>query len=164
MGIPLSIIGQGVAQVYFGEVSFMNREKGDIKGIKNYFLRNVKALLVVGILITIIAALLSSVLVFFVIGKKWLMSIYIILILIPMYITRFVFSPLSQTFYIYNKQEYQLFWNIFRIFTVILVFLILKGSFLKSLIVYSVSMALIYLILGYLIYLQLNRTYERQKN
>lgn len=123
MGIPSSLVGQAVAQVYFGEASRLIRENP--KALPSLFLNMTKRLLLFGALPMLLGGVLGSFFVSFIFGQDWAAAGRYLLVLTPMFAVQFVVSPLSQTLIVIGRQEYQLAWDVVR---VVGVFLALWGT------------------------------------
>ncbi len=109
LGIPSSLIGNSIGQVFFQEATKEKQETG--KAIKT-FNSTVKKLVIIGLpsfglLFFIIEDLFS-----FVFGEEWRIAGEYAQVLIPFYLIRFVVSPISVINQIYLKNRLGLYWQL----------------------------------------------------
>ena len=149
MGLPASLIGQAIAQVYLGEAAQLKRENPDKLG--KLYLRTAKRLFIMGSIPIIAIGILGSIFFEFLFGNEWAEAGNFLLLLTPMFAIQFVVFPLSQTLIILERQELQLVWDVIRL---ILVFGTLQGTAVLThkanwaIGTLSISMTVSYLVLG----------------
>lgn len=144
VGIPMTIIGGSVAQVFFQKFSSIRRNEQKSVFVKTFFY------LFVFITICAIPCVLAAIPIFNVVfGAKWLSAAKLAQILAPMYIAQFAVSNISGAVYIINeklKTDFVL--QILRLVLVAAAFLIAfvqNVSFVQSIIFFSVAMIIWYL-------------------
>ncbi len=118
MGIPSSLVGQSVAQVYVGEASRIQREAPET--LLAFFMSLTKRLLILGAFPILVGGLLGSMVFGYIFGSDWTTAGKFLLMLTPMFAIQFVVSPLSQTLIVLRQQEYQLIWDTSRLIVVFL--------------------------------------------
>ncbi len=116
--LPLTLIGQSISQVYFGQASHLFQTNP--KAIQKLFDKMSFRLLLTGLFPLALLALLGPSLFRLIFGDSWVQAGQYMQILTPMILARFVMSPLSQTLNILQKQSLQLFWDALRLVTVTL--------------------------------------------
>lgn len=145
ISIPMDLIGQSVAQVYYAEIAKLGKENS--KKIYDLTISLIKKLFIVGLLPVGLLIALGPWLFKLVFGPEWVEAGTYARLLSLMIITRFISSPISNIFNVYEKQKKQLVLNVLRIVLVLLVFWI-SGflSFSSNLTIglYSLVMAIYY--------------------
>lgn len=148
INIPMNIIGQSVAQVYYAEISKYGKSEPD--KIYKLSVSIIKKLFWIGLIPVGIIAAFGPWLFSFVFGSEWydagLYARYFSLVIL----TRFISSPITNVFNVLEKQGLQLFLNIVRIVTVVLIFAIshlLDFSADNAVLLYSIVFPM-YSILG----------------
>ena len=144
VGIPMTIIGGSVAQVFFQKFAAVKRD-----GQKKLFLKTFFYLFVF-ITACAIPCVIVAVPTFNVIfGAKWLFAAKLAQILAPMYIAQFAVSNISGAVFITNeKLKIELILQILRLVLVAAAFFIsfvLHVSFMQSIIFFSIAMIIWYL-------------------
>lgn len=144
VGIPMTIIGGSVAQVFFQKFAAVKRD-----GQKKLFLKTFFYLFVF-ITACAIPCVIVAVPTFNVIfGAKWLFAAKLAQILAPMYIAQFAVSNISGAVFITNeKLKIELILQILRLVLVAAGFFIsfvLHVSFMQSIIFFSIAMIVWYL-------------------
>ena len=144
VGIPMTIIGGSVAQVFFQKFAAVKHD-----GQKKLFLKTFFYLFVF-ITACAIPCVIVAVPTFNVIfGAKWLFAAKLAQILAPMYIAQFAISNISGAVYIVNgKLKIELGLQILRLVLVAAAFFIsfvLHVSFMQSIIFFSIAMIIWYL-------------------
>ena len=144
VGIPMTIIGGSVAQVFFQKFAAVKRD-----GQKKLFLKTFFYLFVF-ITACAIPCVIVAVPTFNVIfGAKWLFAAKLAQILAPMYIAQFAVSNISGAVFITNeKLKIELILQILRLVLVAAGFFIsfvLHVSFMQSIIFFSIAMIIWYL-------------------
>lgn len=153
MGAPLAVLGGAVRDVFIRDAGVEMRANGSCVSVYRRTFRvlaALSALLVVG---TVLLAEPAFALVF---GNQWRIAGTMAVWLIPLYALRFVASPLSYTFYLAQKQNVDLVWQILLLIMVVTVLHSFE-SYRITLIAYGYGYAGMYII-----YLYLSRRYSRQ--
>jgi len=117
---PISLVGNAVEQVYFGEAS--ERIRKNPQDVLNLFDKVSKKLLIVGMLPASAAFLFAPPVFDFVFGDEWRMAGQYVRILSPMLLVRFVVSPLSQTLNILEQQGVMFVWETIRLSVIVSIF------------------------------------------
>ena len=103
IGLPVRLLGQAASQVYLGEIAISSR--GDsFKLFKQASL----AFFALGIVIMAPLLLAGPSLFAFVFGETWRTAGEITRLLVPLYLTRLVVTPVSQTLNAYGRQSQHL--------------------------------------------------------
>ncbi len=164
MNVPSYFIGLSFSQI-FSQIG--SEEKRKTGSIKNSFYSILKRLLILAVPIYLSFFLFSKPAFALVFGEKWLDSgIYAQIISIFMMI-RFIVAPLMNTLYILEKQEFILISNLILLTLSISSFIagkLLKLSFERTLIIYTVVMTLAYLIMFAIIWLIVHSKSFKPKN
>jgi len=148
-GIPITLIGRSVSQVYLGEAASLRHT--DPAAMCALFLRTVSRLFFfVGV--PLVAGGLASPWVFgFVFGEPWRTSGWYVVALLPMFLGQIVVTPLSQTLNILERQDLQLVWDFSRVTVILLVVIVTYYGFhletLSILAIYGGAMFVMYAIL-----------------
>jgi O-antigen/teichoic acid export membrane protein len=120
INMPMDLIGQSVAQVYYAEISKYG--KNNPEKIYNLSVSIIKKLFWIGLIPVGIIALFGPWLFSLVFGSEWhdagLYARYFSFVIL----TRFISSPITNVFNVLEEQGLQLFLNIVRVITVILIF------------------------------------------
>ena len=141
LGMPISIIGSSISQVYYQESVRMNLKEGN-----SYIVikKTVLKLILIGIPIFSILFFIIEDLFEFVYGVEWRIAGEYSKILIFLFFLRFISSTVSLTLSVYQKQEFELIINLLLlIFGVSLIYLF-KDDFKEYLIYYSILIGGLY--------------------
>jgi len=146
LGLPVSFISSAMTDVYRERASADFREKGDSRKI---FMATLKYLTLFSIPIFVFLFLFAPTIVPFLLGDQWAEVGEYIRILTPLFLFRFIASPLSSTLYINKKQKHLLLWQIGLLVCTVASFYIgnMLGSANLSLTIFSVSYSVMYVIL-----------------
>ena len=117
MTVPITLIGQSVAQVYYGEASRLTQE--DPAALYRMFWQTAKRLFMVGVIPVVAIGLGGSWLFSLIFGSPWRMSGLFVQILALQYLAQFVVLPLSKTLTILERQDLQLAWDAGRLLLVV---------------------------------------------
>ena len=108
VGMPLSIVGRAVSDVYYQEAALLNRRgKKGVLEVKVIFLL---ATLVIPVLLVL--GFLGPNLLGFLLGDQWMEVGVLVQCMLPLIGLRFVAAPLAKTFSVYQKQKAGLVWQI----------------------------------------------------
>lgn len=142
LGAPIGLLGKSVLDVFKRHAAVSFRLHGQCE--REY--RQTFLVLFAGSLVTLAVALPTlNKLIVFLFGPAWEPSAQIAGILLPLFLLRFVASPLSYMTYIANKQNWDLVWQICLTIIVILS-LTLPESLTDTVAAYSVGYSLMYVI------------------
>lgn len=117
--IPSRIIGQSIKQVYYQKAS---EEYNDFGSTYKIFITTLKNIVIVIIPIFIFIFFVIEPLFAFVFGEEWRIAGSYAKILIPFFLIRFIYTPLSSTLNIHQKQQYGLFMNLIVLLSTFLIF------------------------------------------
>ena len=112
-GIPLSLIGTSVSQVYFSRASLQTRT--DVQGLPNLFYTVAKRLALLGLIPTVIIVTVGPLLFVFIFGDQWWQAGVYARFMAIMFLSAFVATPLSYTFSVLERQDLSLIWNVSRL-------------------------------------------------
>jgi O-antigen/teichoic acid export membrane protein len=142
LAAPVAIIAAAFLDLFKREASISYASKGHIKDEFYFYLRILSfgSILFCVTFFLVVPNLISS---FF--SSEWSEVSGIFNILLPIYGLRFISSPLSFVFYIFNKQHIDLFLQILLVVFVLLSFVGFK-TFNNSLSAYTISYSLFYVI------------------
>jgi O-antigen/teichoic acid export membrane protein len=161
LGIPSSLIGNSIGQVFFQEAT---KEKQKMGNAVNIFNRTIKKLIIIGvpsfgILLFIIEDLFA-----FVFGKEWRMAGIYAQILIPFYLIRFIVSPVSVINQIYLKNKLGLYWQLGLLIlqtSILYIGNIYNIDFITLVYMISIVASLYFIYYLYIINLYLNKENEK---
>ena len=153
LAIPLLLIGQAVASVYFAELSKSQR-RGEVPPLALFRKTSVRlaAISVLGALILILVGPWSFPQVF---GEGWTDSGLMAQALAPAIAAQFITAPIAQTLIVYRKFGTILLWDVARLFTSVATVAIashLGASAVVAVWLYAASAVLMYLCSWYLSY------------
>lgn len=123
--VPVMFIGSAVGNVFRQEASEHFALNGECRGV---FISTFKKLLIISVIPFIIFGLIAPYLFAFIFGEQWKIAGEYAQILTPLFLLQFIVSPLSSMFMIAEKQEYDLYIQIYLILSVSLA-LVLGGYF-----------------------------------
>lgn len=148
IGIPMTVVGTSVGQVYFATASQLVHDNPN--GLPSFFNRTAGRLLLISFLPIAFIGISGPWLFEYVLGENWRVAGEFVQIMAPMFLAQFVVSTLAQTIIILERQDIQSLWDIARLVIVIGVFLVsallqLEAKWAISL--YSISMVFTYITL-----------------
>lgn len=151
LGVPIAFVSSAMTDVYRERASTDYRDKGDCRKI---FLATLKNLALFSIIPFLLLYLFAPAIVPFLLGDQWVEVGGYIRILAPLFLFRFIASPLGSTLYINEKQNILLFWQIGLLLCTLVSFYIgsLIGDEYMSLRIFSLSYSIMYIILLFLGY------------
>lgn len=147
LGMPSSLIGTSIGQVFFQQAS---EERTRTGLAKNVFMSTTKKLFFISIVPFIVLFLISEELVTFVFGNSWAIAGTYMKILIPLFFIRFIVVPLSTITTVFEKQNIALVWQLLLFLSSMLVFFIsyiFELKIINFLILYTIILSLNYLVL-----------------
>jgi O-antigen/teichoic acid export membrane protein len=146
LGLPIKFISSAMTDVYRERASADCRDKGDCRRILLATLRNLTLFSIIPFLLLF---LFAPTLVPFILGDQWVEVGSYIRILTPLFLFRFIASPLGATLYITGRQKYLLLWQMTLLLLTIASFYFgsLIGDEHTSLALFSASYSIMYIIL-----------------
>lgn len=148
LAIPTVLIGSSIANVLLNK---LKEDKLEINSLENSFKNSFLILLLCAIPFTVFGYLLLPTIIPFFLGKKWAFAGELAVILIFLYATRLVVTPLSGFIIILEKQKQYLFLILIQLFFIVLTFIFVTILNLKMIGFLKIYVAL--QILFYLIFL-----------
>ncbi len=159
MGIPISLIGYSVSQVYLGEASRLRNENPE--AMRQLFLRTATRLFIFVGVPMMIGGGIAPWAFGFIFGEQWRASGWFIVALLPMFLGQVVAMPLSQSLNILERQDLQLYWDASRVALVVLIIFsaynFLHFNAFVTLVMYSGMMLFMYILLLVIMYIQICR-------
>lgn len=146
VNMPMILIGISVADVYYSEVA---RIKNNTQEIINVTKKLFKRLIFIGIGPLLILLLFGPALFALVFGQDWVIAGSYARVMAPLVFARLIFTPFGRIFDIFEKQKITLMLDIIRLITVVIIFSVahsLEFSSIRTILIYSVGMIVIYLI------------------
>lgn len=147
VAMPLTLIGQAVAQVYFGEgASTASQNPTRLLSLAT---RSAKRLFLFGLLPAAVLVPFGPWLFSFIFGSVWFEAGIYAQVLSVMLIFRFAVNPISQTLYILERQGLQLLLDTLRVILIVAsLYLSWKAGFspLTAVILYAVCMIAVYIV------------------
>lgn len=158
VALPVSLLGQSMAQVYSSEFAARRKES-------QYLLALFKKMVVKSFIFSSLLFMTGGVIaewgVVFLLGPQWGQVADFIVILIPMLILQFTVTPISNTLNMLECQHLMLLWDFLRLFLMVIlamVVIIEKLSVEQFLLGYSGSISLCYIILLCISWFKLKQT------
>ncbi|MFC1529271.1 lipopolysaccharide biosynthesis protein [Gemmatimonadota bacterium] len=165
IGLPMSLIGKSVAQVYFGQASQVIRTEPNQLIV--LFRGLLKRLTIIGLIPAVILVLLAQPIFQFVFGSEWLNSGRFAQLMSPFFFMQFISVPLSQSLNIMELQHIQFWWDLLRLIFVVSAIIgvwFLEMSAVTAVAVYSLTMVVCYAVLLILCYHFINQRSSRETN
>jgi O-antigen/teichoic acid export membrane protein len=116
IGIPVVLIGQSVAQVYFGNAAKLYREQP--AALRGFFEKTARGLTMMAIAPTIVLLLAGRQIFGLVLGSSWVEAGHYAQALSVVMLGQLVVTPLSQTFNIVERQDLSMVWSAARLILV----------------------------------------------
>lgn len=159
VSLPMTFIGNSVADVFYAEIA--SSKNKDNQKIKRLSLSLVKKLILIGLIPLIFLLFFGEFLFVFVYGSGWEMAGQYAQILAFLVYARFVFTPLSRVYQVFQRQKEAFILDALRVIIVLVTFVIASYFNLNSslfLIIYTIGMSILYFIsyIGTLIILEKN--------
>jgi len=147
VSLPMNLIGRSVGDVFYSEAASIGRT--DPERLKKLSDKLFKKLLLLGLIPLFILLFFGPILFKLVFGSNWIESgVYARIIAFLVYV-RFIFTPISRVYNVFERQKEALGLDILRVILVVLVFGIAKKMEISSywaIILYAIAMFFIYLI------------------
>jgi len=153
--VPLKIVGNAISQVYYKEAADTYHQSTG-KLLKLY-LNTVKKLALFMILPSILIYFVSEPLIPYVLGENWAMTGQLMSMLVLWKFFEFINYPISTTYTIINKQEFEIYINTFFIIPRFLIFIYFHEDFFQTLWLYIFVTTLFYCLYNLGIYHFLKR-------
>lgn len=147
VSLPMNLIGNAVGDVFYAEAATSGRQNPEDLLLRSNNL--LKKLILMGIFPLIILLFFGPFLFGFVFGDEWTESGNYSQIIAFLVFFRFIFTPISRVFQVFEKQIQALFLDISRLVLVIVTFLVVKHYSFDSYLaigIYAGLMALLYFI------------------
>jgi O-antigen/teichoic acid export membrane protein len=151
LGMPSSLIGSSIGQVFFQEAT---KEKQKTGCAVNSFNSTVKKLVMIGLPAFLVLFFIVEDLFAFVFGEEWRIAGTYATILIPLFFIRFVVSTVSITNSIFEKQKISLIWQLSLLFFSILSIYLsnkMNFEFLNFLYLFTFITFIHYIVLYYIL-------------
>lgn len=156
LGGPISLAGTAVLDVFKRNASVALREIGHCRYV---YLTTFKLLFGMSLLMIAIVVPFSEIFFEIAYGKAWKNAGIVALWLLPLFVAKFIASPLSYVFYIVGAQRIDLIWqSILLLFTLLVFFM--TSSFEHAVQAYSIGYALMYVLYAVITY-RLSQGYVR---
>ena len=151
LGAPITFISSAITDVFRQEASVAFAENGECKAI---YLKTLKRLSLLSLIPFVTLFFLAPYLFELVFGKEWRISGEFVQILIPMFLLRFIVSPLGVMFAISESVRIDLVWQIMLLVSLFLSFYIgfKVDDFKFGLVLFSGSYSCLYIFGGFLSY------------
>lgn len=143
--VPLVLVGQAVAQVYWGEAS--TRARDDPTTFKTFFFSTVKNLILTATVPLLLIVFLAPRLFSLLFGASWEMSGYYLQVLSLAIFCQFIFGPIVQSLEILEKQRWRLVWEVIGFLLLIALLFIVYYHDLPAIyavLSYSISISITY--------------------
>nr|WP_145956638.1 oligosaccharide flippase family protein [Xenorhabdus budapestensis] len=149
LGMPSSLIGGSIGQVFFQEAAQEKKETG--QAIKS-FIGTIKKLLFIGIPLFISIYLTIEDLFSIIFGEEWRIAGYYAKLICPLFFIRFIVSTVSPIDTIMEKQNIYLIFNVVLLSMNLLILYISYGnSFEYFLTSYTIGISFVYILYGFIL-------------
>jgi len=158
LGTPTSLVGQAVAQVFLNRIAEIRREQPERASA--FYLNIVGRMALMGGLPILVLGVAIGGAFGWLFGERWEMAGRMVQILSPMFAAQWTFSPTSQILVVFERQELQLVWDVFRLVSLggALAYVRWAGmDALGAIAAISVAMTIAYFALGAINYLVVHR-------
>lgn len=146
VNLPMSLIGRSVADVFYAEAARIGRtEPRKLKKITDNLL---KKLIILGMAPFLVLVIFAPFLFEAIYGSAWTRAGEFAQIMSFLVYVRFVFTPISNVFMVFEKQKYALFLDILRVLLVLAIFWSANHfqlSVYTTVSIYSAGMSAVYL-------------------
>lgn len=142
LGGPISLAGTAVLDVFKRNASVAVRESGNCRHV---YLTTFKLLFGMSLLMIAIVVPFSEIFFEIAYGEAWRNAGIVALWLLPLFVAKFIASPLSYVFYIVGAQRIDLIWQSVLLLITLLVF-IMTSSFEHAVQAYSIGYAFMYML------------------
>jgi O-antigen/teichoic acid export membrane protein len=150
LGMPSSLIGNSIGQVFFQEATKEKQQTG--KAIKT-FNSTIKKLFIIGVPSFGILFFIVEDLFAFVFGEEWRIAGVYAQIVVPLFFIRFIVATVSPIDTIMEKQSIYLLANIIMLFLSLLIIYFLRdATFIYFLNIFTIVTGILYLVYGFILY------------
>ncbi len=161
-GIPTTVLGTALSQVYYQRVIEVKNNDGDTRKM---FLKTVKSIALASLVLFTILYFVAGPAIIFVYGANWDVAAQLTTIMIPFFAIRFISSSVGTTTSAFEKQELTLIVNIILLITLLGLIAVVKFwklSIFESISLYAASFSILYIIFIFIFYRIINK-YELNK-
>ncbi|HOA81738.1 MAG TPA: hypothetical protein PKK61_11865 [Defluviitaleaceae bacterium] len=147
VNLPMILIGQSVGDVFYGEAASVGRENP--KRVKDLSNKLFKRLVVIGLVPLLVLLFFGPFLFSLVFGYQWYEAGVYAKILAFLVFARFIFTPISRIFSVFERQREAFVLDLFRVVLVFVAFGIssfLGFSSYGAVGLYSIAMSIVYLV------------------
>ena len=147
VNLPMVLIGQSVGDVFYGEAASVGRENP--KRVKDLSNKLFKRLVVIGLIPLLVLLFFGPFLFSLVFSSQWYEAGVYAKILAFLVFARFIFTPISGIFSVFERQKEKFFLDLFRVILVFVAFGIssfLGFSSYGAVGLYSIAMSIVYLV------------------
>ncbi len=148
ISLPVTLVGKSISQVFIGQASKLIGK--DLQQLKKLYNKIIKTLFLTGVLPTLFLFSFGPQLFAFVFGENWYISGVIVRALSLVFLFQFILIPTSQLLNILQRQSIQFVWDFIRfifILSSILIPSILEYTYLQTIVSYSITMIVFYIVL-----------------
>ncbi|MDK2840440.1 MAG: hypothetical protein PWQ83_2032 [Thermosipho sp. (in: thermotogales)] len=147
VSLPMTLIGNSVADVFYGEAASVGR--GNPQRIKDLYNKLLKRLFLIGLIPLIILLTLGPFLFSFVFGEEWYEAGVYSQIIAFLVFFRLIFTPISRIYAVFERQKIAFFVDSLRVIFVTIAFLVPQLLNLNSywaIGLYSIGMSFVYFV------------------
>lgn len=158
IGLPMSLIGKAIGDVFFGEFARLARTSSEHGAA--LFMGMLKRLAIIAVPVAVVPFFIPRELYEFILGAQWGMVKQTVDILSVSYAVQILVSPLAQTMIILKRERLLFFWDLTRLVCIAAICaspLAFSFSYETVLLAYSLVVAVLYLILLFIMWVQIKR-------
>lgn len=147
VNLPMNLIARSVSDVFYSEAASIGRTNP--VRLKNLSIALFKKLILIGLFPLLILLIFGPFLFSLVFGQTWYEAGVYSRILAFLIFTRFIFTPVSRVFSIFERQKEEFLLDLFRLVLVLIVFMIANIFSINSywaVGLYTIAMSIIYLL------------------
>ncbi len=147
VNIPMNLIGNSIADVFYGEAASIGRTNP--RRLKNLSKNLLKKSFIVGLIPLIILLLFGPLLFSIVFGENWYQAGVYARIISFLVFFRLIFTPITRIFFVYERQKESFILDLLRVLLVLIVFIfsqIFSLSSYLAITLYSLAMSFVYLL------------------
>lgn len=147
IGMPMKLIGNSISQAYVSSCAKSVQNKKPIMGM---FMKIFTRLLFIAVLLMGLVAVFGPWIFSLVFGEAWGEAGIYARILSVMFVLRLSIVPLAQTLNVLEKQKYQFYWDLSRVFLLVIAFLyvwLIKTDPITTILIYSLLMSFLYVVM-----------------
>ncbi|WP_157980763.1 lipopolysaccharide biosynthesis protein [Aliidiomarina taiwanensis] len=158
ISLPMNLIGQAVAQVYYAEIANMGKENP--LEIYRLSAEVIKKMFIIGLFPVLFLLLFGPLTFKFVFGTEWKDAGVYSQILSLLILARFISTPVMSCLNVLEKQMLQLWINLFRVIFIVIVFCfasVLNFDVIEALFIYTITLSIYFLIVIKMVMSQLKK-------